>query len=880
MGNLLVLPFGIEDRFGTNIANYDVKFDIGFLDLPSQIAAMVTGLMYHMLLMPLAGLGLLAMKWVTQPDALLTVLSDLYRKLVDPIFEIVSFPLLAILAVGILFLYISIDTVRYTSSFRQDAERMIVGTALALVAVVLARDPFGPVAFMLRSIREIVRDITRGDSLPATTVDSFLAPITQTLSYGAPLNSACAAEWSEAMSRPGMTPTCVQALDTVGFGAPAAVLLAVTTATAMLVYAALAVFRMAIHLFGGTWRVAVIPYAVLATIVQRRKYATISNLLGMAAAHYVMVLVVLLISLIGPPLFTAFMVEIVTDGNEPAGTGRLILGMIVMALGYGVMTYVLNKISHSSGALARSLRLSGQRSLDAHLGAPGTSAFSSLSLMGDGQKDDLAEKQVSAVSKGAKALLGAASTKVLGDSVVEDWLNGSGSGSDNGDGEGKGKAGSGVTQDEAVASPFASALAPDFIVLDENGQFQTKQGFAVGDTAAKLASMAGASSGTASAVGAVAGALGAMFGGRKATGSDDDAEPAAPIYERDANGAVILPEGNPEDRSYFRHRQFSALASGLMVPSGMNGSAVHGRTPPPVEDVFSGLDGETGETGDEGRTESLDEGTDLPGSGVSDPAPVDPEAGDMPVDDADYGFTGEQRQMPEDEFPEDLNAGDDLAGNAGAEQQGWDYGYQEPSPEMGTDHFEQETEDNSGRHRASAEEDAAPTPPVAPGIVGGGSVPPAAEVAPTPDPVVDNGHAAPAPTPAPAETASTETQRRENYPVLGMTTVGADMEFLSTGEVPDAPKPAAKEAPASGLLGSVTTEYRVDDYVETSVSSVPDATFVAGREAAITDSRVISAAMGHGDITAVPLDDPSMSLTFEINADGENVVSPKHDFGF
>lgn len=863
MGNFLVLPLGIKDRYGANIANYDLEFDIGFLDVPSQIAAITTSMLYHLLLMPVAGLGLLAMKWVTQPDALLTMLSDLYRKLVDPLFNIVSFPLLAILAVGILFLYISIDTVRYTSSFRQDAERMIVGTALAVVAVVLARDPFGPVAFVLRSIREIVRDITRGESLAATTVDSFLAPITQTLSYGAPLGSACAEQWSDSMRRSGTTITCAKAIDSVGFGTTAAVLLAVIAALSMLIYAALAVFRMAIHLFGGTWRIAVIPYAVLMAIVQRRKFVTISSLLGVAAAHYVMVLVVLLITLIGPPLFTAFMTEIVTNGNEPAGAGRLVLGMLVMALGYGVMTYVLNRVSRSSGALARSLRLSGQRSLNAHLGAPGGSS-SSLSILGSGQKDDLAEKQVSAVTKGAKSLLGSTTEKLFGDSDVEDPQGVDGPGKGGEDGE----AGSGVTQDEAVASPFAAAQAPDFIVLDEDGKFRTKKGFAIGDVAAGVATAAGASTGVAAAAGIVAGAVGSMISGRGKKSDPDDADEQSPAYERDENGAVILPEGNPEDRTYFRHRQFSALASGIMVPSGMNGSAVHGRTPAPVEDVF----------GDQITDDS--EGTDHPGSGMEGTAGGDHglpvEGAAVPVDDTDLGFTGQPREMPVDEY----------ADTDTSQSGGWDYGYREPSPEVGTDSLpgegvevEGETPEQGGRHRAADEPTDHPgheaTPPVAPGIIGGSSVPPA--------PPEDAGTAGAADTVPVRETpppARTPEQVREDYPVLGMTSVGQDMAFLESGDIPVEPKPATKETASTGLLGSVTTEYRTDDYVETTASSVPDATFVAGRDAAITDSRVISAAMGHGDITAVPLDDPSMSLTFEINAEGENVVSPKHDFGF
>lgn len=165
MNNLFVGPFGLTDKFGTNIANYDLRYDPGFLDIPSQAAAIFTGLLYHLILLPVSALGLKAMELVMSPDSVLTPLSNLYRRLVDPIFEIVSFPLLAILAVGILFVYISFDTIRYTSSFRQDSERIIVGVALAFVAVVLARDPFGPVAFVLRSLREIIRDMTRGDSL-------------------------------------------------------------------------------------------------------------------------------------------------------------------------------------------------------------------------------------------------------------------------------------------------------------------------------------------------------------------------------------------------------------------------------------------------------------------------------------------------------------------------------------------------------------------------------------------------------------------------------------------------------------------------------------------------------------------------------------------
>lgn len=880
MGNLFVGPFGLTDRFGTNIANYDLMHDVGFLDIPSQAAAIFTGLIYHLVLLPIAALGLKAMELVVSPDSLLTPLSELYRRLVDPIFDIVSFPLLAILAVGILFLYISFDTVRYSSSFRQDSERVIIGTALAVVAVVLARDPFGPVAFILRSLRDVIRDMTRGTdtSLQSNTVDSFLAPITQSLSFGAPLSdTSCAQQWSEALRRPGLEVTCEQPLTDVGFGMAGSALLGTIAALALIAFAGLAIFRMAVHLFGGTWRLAVIPYAVLMTIVQRRQYMKISNLLGMAAAHFVMVLVVMVLSLIGPPLFTAFMASIVED--DRGSSGRMAISMVVMALGYAAMTYLLHRVSQSSGTLARTLRLSSNRNLNSHFGAPGGSSVGGYSMLNP-RKEDLAGAQASAVAGGAKALmgkvtgnLGATSTGPSGEGVPE-------TGTSEGAGDGHETGAAGVTQDEAVATPFDTALHPDFIVLDEeSGQFQTKQGFAYGDkymsgstdtmswpgeavrsmiwkigggTVGGGAEGADDADGSDGKAGSVASKMGSFA--TAATAAAGAATPAAAV-------AAVAGAALSGDRGSFRLLQLGASSSGLWLPTGNKGSAMHGRIPLPSAPDEDMSDVDEQAPGD--RYEQIVGSDTDPGGRADDQVDIDAEY---------YGQGPAPREMPVDpsaEIDDEDVVEDEDSATDGGRHRAPDSADREPVEDTAV---EPETET-----RAAA--------PVEHGVLGGTApVTPVSEPT-TPSPETSSTSTTPVSVPAEKSPAPVEPPRPSapDYSRVGMAPVDRDMAFLETGDAPAAAVVTESTSPSDpALLGSVTTpDPQPTDYVETASSaSVPSVTYVAGEEMRMRDSRMVSAAMGFGDYGMLAADSPASDLNFEVSPTGENIVSSAHDMGF
>lgn len=363
--NTIIGPLGLTDRFGTNIGYYDLVYDVGMLDILSNVAAMLASVVYQFFSLPALGLGIWLTDIATKPQRLFAPLENFYEGLIGPVFEIVPFPAVAVLAVSVLFLFISFEKKATTSNLRRDTERVIIGMALAVVAIVLARNPFTPMRKGFEVVQSVVADLFGATSSGQITVDSFLLPLTQITTYGAPLSGQCSAQWSQMLASGQDSLPCADSMESVGFGLISLSIFAIFPAAAFLAFAGITIWKTAIHLFHATWRMTFIPFAMLMAIFQRRRFDVLTSMVGTAVAHYLMTVVVVFIALVGPGMATGLLGEIVGDeGNALRFTG----GMGFLLASYAALSWAMLKITSSTGALAKLLRISGEERLERHYG--------------------------------------------------------------------------------------------------------------------------------------------------------------------------------------------------------------------------------------------------------------------------------------------------------------------------------------------------------------------------------------------------------------------------------------------------------------------------------------------------------------------------------
>lgn len=364
--------FDIKDPFGTNIGSYDVHYDNSLFDFTANLSGAVIGLIYHFLVLPVASFALWIMGWIGNPQRLLNPLAEAYHKIASPILDLVSFPLVVSLAVGILLVYLSFEK-NAAANMRSSVDRIFIGVVTGAVSIALAANPFAPAAklyeFIGDATKEIVSGTGAGNSAESSVVATFLMPVTQMLNFGTPLNSQQSRAWSEALNN-GTLKDFVESNSSVspGFGFAAAGIFAFVTAAAMLYFAAYTAFRMGIHLAHVVFRSVIIPWTLLLGIIQRRGFDTVTKNIGELLAHAFMVLILMCLSIIGPGLTGSFAVSITR--NHTNSSGLVILSLIVTAIGFVASAWVIKRVSSNTGVLARALRISSKEKLDKHYATP------------------------------------------------------------------------------------------------------------------------------------------------------------------------------------------------------------------------------------------------------------------------------------------------------------------------------------------------------------------------------------------------------------------------------------------------------------------------------------------------------------------------------
>lgn len=406
--------FKIQDRFGTSAWDYEILIQAG-LNPGKNIMYAVISIIYHLLIRPWVIVSAWATELATGENGASSWLFNAYQKILEPVTRIVNVGYLAVLAVSILLVYISWER-KSAKSFGNDLGRFFTGLSLGIVAVYLATNPFRPMEKIFGFVRDLSGDMAKvaGGGQPANIVDYFLAPITQISTYGRAINGDMQMKrWSEGLGLGRKADTINKSLGEPfqelakepSFSYLGLEFFAVLAVIALLVFTAVAVFRFAIHLFHASWRSVAVIFVILWAIVKRRRYEEIGNFLGMTAAHTIMASLIFSLMQMLPPIGFAAMSA--ATGTRAATNGASAVSIITTFVVYVFSTWLLIKLSSSTGAIARALRLGSTKELQTRLaGDP---------MMGDNFSDTLNKALVGGPSVlGGTALAGTPLGNLLG----------------------------------------------------------------------------------------------------------------------------------------------------------------------------------------------------------------------------------------------------------------------------------------------------------------------------------------------------------------------------------------------------------------------------------------------------------------------------------
>lgn len=406
--------FKIQDRFGTSAWDYEILIQAG-LNPGKNIMYAVISIIYHLLIRPWVIVSAWATELATGENGASSWLFNAYQKILEPVTKIVNVGYLAVLAVSILLVYISWER-KSAKSFGNDLGRFFTGLSFGIVAVYLATNPFRPMEKIFGFVRDLSGDMARvaGGGQPANIVDYFLAPITQISTYGRAINGDMQMKrWSEGLGLGRKADTINKSLGEPfqelakepSFSYLGLEFFAVLAVIALLVFTAVAVFRFAIHLFHASWRSVAVIFVILWAIVKRRRYEEIGNFLGMTAAHTLMASLIFSLMQMLPPIGFAAMSA--ATGTRAATNGASAASIITTFVVYVFSTWLLIKLSSSTGAIARALRLGTTKELQTRLaGDP---------MMGDNFSDTLNKALVGGPSVlGSTALAGTPLGNLLG----------------------------------------------------------------------------------------------------------------------------------------------------------------------------------------------------------------------------------------------------------------------------------------------------------------------------------------------------------------------------------------------------------------------------------------------------------------------------------
>lgn len=612
----VVSELGIKDKWGTNVGDYQVQYDVGLLDMVGHGLALIVTIIYATMVQPLGALSAGLLNQIANPKDYLGMLEKAYTWLLKPVFSLAS-PMTV--ALGVASLTLLVMFFRRSTLMSQPNGQLMQNALSSYFVIIFATwllmNPFKLLRWAFETLDGVLNDVTQGmtgASSDGSMTAHYLTTVTQLINFGGVLNDSSGGAWSQALRAGRDIKDVPQLADQISKVNPGSIFSALTAGgagVAMLIFSIVCFFYMVFYLFELAWRTAAVPFFMYYGAYNFRRMDLIWHTLGRIASYFGMTAIVALCAVAGPVLATGIISDLF--GNKFA-----FLQIVTSIFVYALMSWMMVKFLKPNGRVAEMMRLHGKNQWRGYMQRSAILMATDKAMQYSSKAAGLTDKAMrkalqyttgitvpdavpTPMSMQAKALEG--NSHKAGEAVSNALPPGK---------ENKMKAIESVPASARETAFDAAESAKSVPAVGSSSKLkaisQAAKSLSGGESKALPLSGGGATSGTATggtATGGVAGAAGAIAGalgsGKKSTDKGED-EPDTPeiidgevvsvddVPDVGTGNSLNFPEAGDEDGVSQYQMQYMGATGQFdgaeSKSTGMDGSAMVGHDPVPLSE--------------------------------------------------------------------------------------------------------------------------------------------------------------------------------------------------------------------------------------------------------------------------------------------------------
>lgn len=356
----VVSELGIKDKWGTNVGDYQVQYDVGLLDMVGHGLALIVTIIYATMVQPLGAMSAGLLNQIANPKKYLGMLEDAYTWLLKPVFSLAS-PMMV--ALGVASLTFLVMFFRRSTLMSQPNGQLLQNALSSYFVIIFATwllmNPFKLLRWAFETLDGVLNDVTQGmtgASSDGSMTAHYLTTVTQLINFGGVLNDSAGGAWSQALRAGRDIKDVPQLADQISKVNPGSIFSALTAGgagVAMLIFSIVCFFYMVFYLFELAWRTAAVPLFMYYGAYNFRRMDLIWNTLGRIASYFGMTAIVALCAVAGPVLATGIIADLF--GNKFA-----FLQIVTSIFVYALMSWMMVKFLKPNGRVAEMMRLHGK----------------------------------------------------------------------------------------------------------------------------------------------------------------------------------------------------------------------------------------------------------------------------------------------------------------------------------------------------------------------------------------------------------------------------------------------------------------------------------------------------------------------------------------
>ena len=356
----VVSELGIKDKWGTNVGDYQVQYDVGLLDMVGHGLALIVTIIYATMVQPLGALSAGLLNQIANPKDYLGMLEKAYTWLLKPVFSLAS-PMTV--ALGVASLTLLVMFFRRSTLMSQPNGQLMQNALSSYFVIIFATwllmNPFKLLRWAFETLDGVLNDVTQGmtgASSDGSMTAHYLTTVTQLINFGGVLNDSSGGAWSQALRAGRDIKDVPQLADQISKVNPGSIFSALTAGgagVAMLIFSIVCFFYMVFYLFELAWRTAAVPFFMYYGAYNFRRMDLIWHTLGRIASYFGMTAIVALCAVAGPVLATGIISDLF--GNKFA-----FLQIVTSIFVYALMSWMMVKFLKPNGRVAEMMRLHGK----------------------------------------------------------------------------------------------------------------------------------------------------------------------------------------------------------------------------------------------------------------------------------------------------------------------------------------------------------------------------------------------------------------------------------------------------------------------------------------------------------------------------------------